>query len=102
MHREILNNPDGILIDHIDQNGLNCQKGNLRLSDKSRNAQNSRTRGKIQYRGVCEHRNKFMMQIRINGKSYKRVSETAKGAALIYNEYALRLYGNSARLNIIS
>ena len=44
MHRFILGVPNGQIIDHIDRNGLNNQKSNLRLCTKSQNNFNSKIR----------------------------------------------------------
>ena len=43
MHREINKTPIGFITDHIDRNGLNNQKDNLRTVTISQNAMNSRT-----------------------------------------------------------
>ena len=43
MHREILHAPAGLLVDHIDGNGLNNHPRNLRLCTHRQNAYNSRT-----------------------------------------------------------
>lgn len=45
MHREIIKNiPEGKEIDHVDRNGLNNQKSNLRIVDHRENLKNSRNR----------------------------------------------------------
>lgn len=102
LHREVLGNPKNCIVDHIDQNGLNCQKSNLRISDKSRNAQNHRPYGKIQYMGVSVHKNKYRTQLFCNGKRYSCVCETPEDAALKYNAFAILAYGENARLNQIT
>lgn len=99
LHREVLNNPEGAIIDHIDQNGLNCQRSNLRISNKSQNCQNRRPYGQVPYLGVSKHNDKFRVQIYHNGKRYSKVCSTAEKAALMYNELAVKFYGESATLN---
>ena len=41
MHREINKTPQGFLTDHVDRNGLNNRRSNLRISNFSRNALNT-------------------------------------------------------------
>lgn len=101
LHREIMQASKGDIIDHVDMNGLNCQRDNLRLSTKSKNAYNRRSWGKVSFIGVSEHKDKFRMQIYANGKRYSEVCNTAQEAALRYNEYAKRFHGDYARLNVI-
>jgi len=43
MHRVILNVPKGMVTDHIDHNGLNNQKANLRICDASENNMNRKS-----------------------------------------------------------
>lgn len=43
MHRIILNPPEGLVCDHVDGNGLNNQRSNLRLATRSQNCANSKT-----------------------------------------------------------
>src|ERR1700729_3824684 len=60
MHRVILDAPSGMEVDHIDQNGLNIQRSNLRLATRSQNSCNRRRwTGKLGYRGVYQNNPKF-------------------------------------------
>lgn len=101
LHREVMGATKGDIIDHIDMNGLNCQKANLRLSSKSMNAYNRRSFGAIDYLGVSKHKDKFRMQIYVQGRRYSKVCDTAEEAAMLYNEYAKKFHGDYARLNVI-
>jgi hypothetical protein len=52
MHRELLDTPQGRQVDHIDHNGLNNQKSNLRNCTFSQNMVNKTTCSKTGYLGV--------------------------------------------------
>ena len=72
MHRIIINPTDNMYIDHINRNGLDNRKENLRICNKSQNACNStiprhNTSG---IKGVCWDKscNKWLSRIKINGK----------------------------------
>lgn len=73
MHRVIMNeSPNGLEVDHIDGNGLNNQKHNLRFVTRRQNMQNavnSRIKVTSQYPGVSydARRNKWKSYIKING-----------------------------------
>lgn len=71
MHQEIMGTPKGMETDHIDGNGLNNQRKNLRICTKSQN-QHNRNKYKCNtsgYKGVSWHKGKekWSAQIRING-----------------------------------
>lgn len=106
MHRLITNAEIGQIIDHIDHDGLNNSKSNLRVVSKSQNSMNQRKRinNKSGFRGVYIHKqiNKFHAQIKTNGK---RVSlglfDKAVDAAIAYNKAAVMYYKEYACLNVI-
>jgi len=70
MHREITNALKGLQVDHINGNGLNNCKSNLRIVTQRQNQQNRHTKKSSMYPGVGWHKDngKWQSQIRINGK----------------------------------
>lgn len=96
MHREILRCPYGdvsIEVDHIDGNGLNNQKSNLRLATKSQNqfnrpAPRNNTSG---YKGVQYVRaaRKWRAQITVNGHTvHIGLFNHKEDAAYAYDSFA--------------
>lgn len=101
MHREILGlkNPS-IHVDHIDGNGLNNQKTNLRICNQRENMANRRknSKGSSKYKGVSKRGNRWMCQV---GGRMVADYLTEHEAALAYNVTASFAYGEFARLNKI-
>lgn len=109
MHREILGTPDGLIVDHIDHNGLNNQKYNLRNCTHGDNIKNKVTHNTIGYLGVSYYNPKrkktkpFRATIWINGRNiHLGTFGTAEDAAIAYNKAALKYHGDFANLNIIN
>jgi hypothetical protein len=106
MHRLLLKSPENITIDHIDRNGLNNQRSNLRLATQTQNNANSRKRGgcSSKYKGVYRN-NKlgcWAVQITYKGKwHHLGVFSSEEEAARQYNKKARKLFGEYAKLNII-
>lgn len=109
MHRLILAVEEELLVDHINHNGLDNRRINLRAATKSQNNANQRTRlHTSRFKGVCLFVDKrsgwtrWMSQITVNKKNihlgYFKVEEEA---ARVYNEAALRHFGEYALINII-
>jgi hypothetical protein len=101
-HRLIMNCPENMVIDHINQNTLDCRKNNLRSTTVSYNTQNSVSTSLTGYKGVAHRRgvNKYQVQIGFNGISiYLGVYKTAEEAAVKYDMAAIYLYGEFAGLN---
>ena len=110
MHRTIMNTPKGMQVDHINHNGLDNQKHNLRNCTGAENTSNykipiTNTSG---YKGVylqCDRRGEriykyWKAQISEQGKQ-KAIGnfKTPELAALAYNQKAKELFGEFAYLN---
>jgi hypothetical protein len=64
MHRVINKTSDGLFTDHINGNGLDNQKHNLRDSTRSENAINAGSReGQSVYKGVSRDKNRWVAEI---------------------------------------
>jgi hypothetical protein len=106
MHREILNAPRGITVDHIDRNPLNNQRSNLRLATGTQNSCNramtkSNTTG---FKGVNFRKKhaSYQAQIAYKGKKIHLGSfASVADAAAAYNKAAAELHGEFAYLNPI-
>lgn len=106
MHRVIMGNPKGKMIDHKDGNTLNNQRANLRLCNDSQNAINRKmqSNNKSGYRGVfyiAKNKSKpWVSAIGFQGKQIIGGTFTDKeSAARKYNELALKYHGEFACLN---
>ena len=106
MHRLIMGEPEGFEIDHIDNNGLNNQKENLRIVTRQQNSMNQITTksGTSKFKGVSfnTYKKKWTAQIDFNKNHYYLgVFKNEEDAALAYNKKAKELFGEYAYLNII-
>jgi hypothetical protein len=72
LHRQLLKAPPGIQVDHKDQNGLNCQRENLRLATRNQNGQNtSKLLGRTsRFKGVSKSKWGWKSGIRVSGKLF--------------------------------
>lgn len=102
MHRLILGLSKGEIGDHVDGNGLNNRRSNLRASTSSQNASNRIRPSSINtsgYRGVCfdKHRQKWQVQIKQYGKFHHvgRFDDIAE-AARAYDLAAKQMFGEFA------
>jgi hypothetical protein len=103
MHRFILNAPPGLVVDHINHDGLDNRKSNLRLCTRKQNNHNKRPQGKTsKYKGVyfSKLRKKFIARIQMNGKTtYIGLFTDQIAAAKAYDKKARELFGEFAYLN---
>ena len=105
MHRQILNVPQGVLVDHINHNGLDNRKANLRLVTIEQNAWNKRKQ-----RGNCTSKYKGVSWHKMSRRWYARIVHKRKwisigyfddelSAAKAYDDKANQLFKNYAVLN---
>jgi len=103
MHRVIINAPEGMLVDHIDRNGLNNRRSNLRLCKALQNAANQPPRGGTsKYKGVhwSKSNNKWVTAITFREKYlYLGSFNDQIDAAKAYDKKAAELFGEFAYLN---
>lgn len=97
------NPPKGYTWDHIDRDGLNNTRINLRLADKSQQAINKRldkTNCASKYRGVTRGDNNWEAKISKNGKRFNLGRyKTEEEAARAYDKAAREMHGEFAQLN---
>lgn len=92
------------LVDHINGNGLDNRRSNLREATKAQNGQNSglSTRNKSGFKGVrlIARTGRWIAEIRPNRKTiYLGTFATPDDAARAYDAAAVEHYGEFARLN---
>lgn len=102
MHRAILDAPPELWVDHINADGLDNRRANLRLCTRAENNRNRRKHRDTasRFKGIVPSYGKWIAQIKVNGKRFQLgrfVDE--KSAARAYNEAAIRLHGEFAILN---
>lgn len=95
------------IVDHIDRDNKNNKWENLRISDKSRNAINTKlySNNSSGYRGVHWHNKhqRWVAKIAVKGKRLFLGEHRSKhDAATAYNEAAVKHFGDVAILNKIA
>ena len=105
LHRLLLDHPTDKWVDHINHNGLDCRRENMRLCDGQQNAGNRRPQlgRKSRFKGVnwCPRKQKWYPRIKVDGKA-RRLGGHFKSdtdAALVYDEAARKCYGEFAHTN---
>lgn len=107
MHSFVFAVEKGTMIDHIDGNGLNNQKSNLRIATHAQNMRNCKGHDKStsKFKGVSKYRNTniWVAQIYCNGeKQHLGYFKNEIDAAKKYDSKAKELFADFARLNFPS
>lgn len=106
MHRVIHKTPNEHYTDHINGNGLDNQKKNLRTCTTSQNGMNRgiQKNNVTGYKGVCWKKRDKKYEAKVMFKRryvYLGYFNSKHDAALAYNKKAVELHGEFAKLNEI-
>lgn len=101
LHREVMGAARGQIVDHVNGDGLDNRRQNLRIVTSQQNNWNRKaTKKGSGFKGVSRHGPGFRAQIREDGKILALGTfPSAVAAALAYDAAARRIQGNYARLN---
>ncbi len=104
MHRIIMGNPKNLEIDHINGNGIDNRKSNLRFATHKQNMANQKSckTATSQFKGVCwvKRDKKWEASIQTDNRTkHLGYYENEADAAKAYDKEAIKLFGSFARLN---
>jgi hypothetical protein len=101
LHRFLLDAPDGTDVDHINGDGLDNRRANLRICTHAENSYNARvTRSRAGYKGVRADGTRWRAAIHQHGREISLGSHaTPEEAARAYDRAATEIFGVYALLN---
>lgn len=105
LHRVLLDAPEHLKVDHIDGNGLNNTRANLRLATHQQNLFNrgAGSNSRSGYKGVHwdYHTNKWIVRVKVSGETFVfGVFDDVIEAARAHDKAAKELHGEFAWLNL--
>lgn len=104
MHRELLSAGRHDLVDHVNLDGLDNRRGNIRICNKQQNSANRglQRNNSSGYRGVFKqsNANSWRAEIKVSGsRRYLGSFKTPELAAAAYDAVAKEAFGEFVRLN---
>lgn len=100
LHRLVMGYPKGLEVDHINRNGLDNRRCNLRVCTRQENARNVPRRANAKGVKFDKRTGKFVARINVNRKHHHLgVFTTQEEAKRAYDEAAMRFHGAFARTN---
>jgi hypothetical protein len=104
LHRFLMSPPPGYMVDHINHNGLDNRRENLRICTRVENGRNRLPSKKSAsgYKGVVKTSRGCRWQAKINidkKQTYIGSFATAEEAARAYDAKAIEVFGEYANLN---
>lgn len=103
LHRFIMNAQPGQPVDHVNHEGLDNRKANLRVCTRSENNRNRRgksTKRTSKFKGVVPVRGRWQARItRDQREIYLGTFDTEEQAARAYDSKSLEIHGDFARPN---
>lgn len=104
MHRLIMGEPVGLDVDHLNHNGLDNRRQNLRVGTRSQNNANGRPRkdGRSRFKGVSWHAHASRWQVHISKDGVRKNLGLFKDeleAARVYDLAALEVHAEFALTN---
>lgn len=102
MHRWLMGTPTGLVSDHIDTDGLNNRRANLRVATHSQNLKNQRTNSHnasgLKGAFYRPRAKRWQSHIRVDGKThYLGCFKTPEAAHQAYCEASARFHGAFSR-----
>ena len=101
MHRQIMNPPKGMVVDHKNHTTLDNHRCNLRVCTQAQNLYNTRSHSRSGYKGVSPKGDKWEAKIKHRGQWYHLgLFDDPVEAARARDRMAVKLFGEYAWLNL--
>lgn len=107
LHKFILKPTNGLVVDHINGDGLDNRRSNLRVCTQAENCRNQRVQNRNKssvYKGVSWNKKYGKWEAYVHFKGIKYICgyfNTEEDASIAYNKKASELFGEFAKLNKI-